>query len=255
MENKQEEHKRRSSDLREYQQFLENIQLRAKNNALAHREAASHAKQWGDTFTVLNLIFTAGALLFTALSLATTAYQFIIPLPPCLNGFPVDVFFNILGIISAFIALFTQCILLYKHYDVTETMHLYFQNSFNYISQRSREIKRPDFDRNNIKSLVDELERHFALLKARAIEPNDKHFDRAADIQKKINSDNKYEGARTSDLYKQKKGTEETPASKTDGPARQYTTTNSGIFSKIGLIVISIISALALTSRKRDSEK
>lgn len=189
-----------NTKLEECKKFVGNIQLRARNNAFAHREASADARKKADFFTYLNISFTAAALLFTSLSPATKHYVIFLPKFMTDAPLPADEFYNFLAIISAFIALVTQCVLLYKHYDTTETMHSYFQNSFQYISQRSREIHRPGYDSNNIDQLIDELERNFTLLKSRAIEPEDRHFDIAASLQDKIKSDKKYEGARTNDV-------------------------------------------------------
>ena len=70
-----------------------------------------------------------------------------------------------------------------------------FQQSFQYVAQRSREIERPNFDLAKVDPLIDELERQFTLLKARATEPQDKHFAKAAELQKQIRTDPKYSGA------------------------------------------------------------
>jgi hypothetical protein len=178
--------------------FVGNIQLRARNNAFAHKVAAENARKWGSLVTYLNLTTTSSALFFTSLSLATTKISAEIELWKANISF--SDFSNIIGIASAFIALLTQCILLYKRYDTTEVMHIYFQDSFQYISQKSRKVFRPGVTDDDIFSLVDELENQFALLKARAIEPSDKDFEKAAAIQNKVAASSLYEGARTDDL-------------------------------------------------------
>ena len=113
--------------------FVLNIHLRARNNAFAHREAANEAKKSNDRWTYTNLVVTLMALLLTALALVASERKWV----------DWTVGFSIASIVSSFISSFTQSVLLYKRFDVKETSHHFLQGSFQYISQRAREIERP----------------------------------------------------------------------------------------------------------------
>lgn len=169
--------------LAEARDFVYSIHVRARNNAFAHREAANDLKRSGDRWTISNLLSTTFALLFTALALVFQEEKATALILTCVS------------ITSSFLALFTQSILIYKRFDTAETLHTYFQQSFQYISQRAREIERPHFETRNISPLIDDLERDFSILKSRANEPQDVHFRRAADLQKEIRTNPKYSGA------------------------------------------------------------
>ena len=190
-------------------QFVFNIHIRARNNAFAHREAADEAKSKNDRWTLANLVATTVALLLTALALVATSEMW--------TGF--SVVFSVLSILAAFLSLFTQSILLYKRFDVKETSHHFLQGSFQHISQRAREIERPSFNVNSVDALIDDLERDFALLKARAVEPDDKHFRAAAELQKVIRNDPAYSGALSFAGYKNKVNDKATVQSKPCPPA------------------------------------
>lgn len=160
------------------------IHIRARNNAFAHRQAANETEKQGDLWTNINIGSTCCAGILSTLALISNQQKWD----------HVDIGFTILSVIASGIALFTQSILLAKKFDAKVQEHKNFQGSFNYISQRAREVERL-LDLDRIHSLIDDLERDFAILKARAPEPEDKHFDQAAEIQSKRNSDRRISGA------------------------------------------------------------
>lgn len=169
----------------ETRRVVKEIYRRARDNAFAHREAANEAHRLNAKWTMLNVASTVVAGLFTTMTFVAGQQKWLY----------FDVGFTVASVMLAGLAVGIQCFLLFKKLDAAETVHHYFQGSFQYISQRAREADRPGVTLEQVHALIDDLERDFALLKARAPEPEDRHFVIAAEIQQKRKTDDKYSGA------------------------------------------------------------
>lgn len=169
----------------ETRRVVKEIYRRARDNAFAHRAAANEAHRSSSFWTMLNVASTVVAGLLTTLTFIAgqQKWQYF------------DVGFTVASVLLTGLAVGIQCFLLFKKLDAKETVHHYFQGSFQYISQRAREADRPGASLEQVHTLIDDLERDFALLKARAPEPEDRHFVIAAEIQQKRRTDEKYSGA------------------------------------------------------------
>lgn len=169
----------------ETRRVVKEIYRRARDNAFAHREAANEAHRSNTLWTMLNVASTIVAGLLTTMTFIAgqQKWQYF------------DVGFTVASVLLSGLAVGIQGFLLFKKLDAKETVHHYFQGSFQYISQRAREADRPGASVEQVHALIDDLERDFALLKARAPEPEDRHFVIAAGIQQKRTTDKKYLGA------------------------------------------------------------
>jgi hypothetical protein len=97
--------------------------------------------------------------------------------------------FTLLSISLGLYALYERVIATYLNLEVKAERHRYFLNSYQHIAQRAREVKWPDMPYEDLIALLKDLERDFQLLKARSSEPEDRHFEEAHSIAKKIRGD------------------------------------------------------------------
>lgn len=76
-----------------------------------------------------------------------------------------------------------------KRYSFISEQHRFIQNSYIHIAQRTRAAKDPTITQQQLSILYEDLERDFADLKSRGIEPQDKHFIEAHKIIEKRKKD------------------------------------------------------------------
>lgn len=170
-----------TDSLAETRDVVKQIYRRARDNAFAHREAANEAHRSNTKWTMRNVTATVMAGLFTTMTFIAGQQ----------NWQYFDVGFTVASVLLSGLSVGTQCFLLFKKFDAMETVHHLYQGSFQHIAQRAREADRPGVSLEQVHALIDDLERDFALLKARAPEPEDRHFVIAAEIQQKRRTDDR----------------------------------------------------------------
>ena len=124
-----------------------------------------------------SIISSLGSILFIILGYISQDCTFL------------NISFTILSIFSAFYSLFYTIFGNHKRYGFITEEHKYLMNSYQYISQRSREAKLNTKTKEELEILLDDLQRDFSLLKVRGLEPSDEHFDKAHKIVNKVKKD------------------------------------------------------------------
>lgn len=180
---------------------IEQIWYRARINAFAHRSAAEQYTQRAKLYFQGEIVATLFSILcvIVVYSLATD-----IPVHPptanvngtsaavVANTSPFDgwkMTFTLLSISLTLVALYLSVMASHQKLDVCAEAHRHLLNSYQYIAQRAREAKWPDLPEADVVALLKDLERDFQLLKARGVEPDDRHFDKAHLIVRKIRED------------------------------------------------------------------
>lgn len=192
-----------------YQFEIGQIWKRARINALAHRAAMNHYVKY-DTISYLSSIITSLLSIFsiilsyilqislkTADSNTSDLEKTISNIFIKINGKSNILSFSsltaldwtLLSIIFAFISLLITIISNYLRFSIKSEEHKQTQNSYIYIAQRTRESKKPTITKQELESLYEDLERDFAILKVRGIEPQDKHFNIANKLFGEISTD------------------------------------------------------------------
>lgn len=176
-----------NSDISKLQYEIGKLWKRARINAFAHRNANEEYRKKDSSFYKWTIITSLASILFIILSYIAQIEPF---------GFYVynlEVFssliFSLLSIITAFFSLLFTIFSNHNRYGVKCEEHKQTQNSYIYIAQRTRESKKPNITKLELEALYDDLERDFAILKVRGIEPRNEHFEVANALFKKISTD------------------------------------------------------------------
>lgn len=163
---------------------IEQIWYRARINAYAHREAyeefSKDAKGYFSFELVAALISMMAVILVYVIS-ADTAYFIYYKF--------LTIFFTLLSVLATLFSLYKSVMANYLKLDVKAANHEQLVNRYQYIAQRAREIKWPDLPSADVIALLKDLERDFQLLKATGNEPEDRHFEGAHKIVRKIRDD------------------------------------------------------------------
>lgn len=165
---------------------INEIWYRARINAFAHRAAATELTRRAKWYFTCEL---GGALL----SIFLVICVYFVSTVPNLQSHPqiqyVAIGLTAGSIVFTLTSLFLGVMANYLRLEVLAENHRHSLNSYQYIAQRAREAKWPDMPNEDVVALLKDLERDFQLLKARATEPEDRHFDEAHAVVSKVRSD------------------------------------------------------------------
>ena len=164
---------------------------RARVNALAHRIVMNRTHLF-DSLCYLGTIITSLLSIFCII-LAYIAIDINSSNPPpAIMKILQAVFqisaldYTLCSIIFAFISLTITIFNNHMQYGIVSEQHKFTHNSYVHLALMAREAKHPDIDENKLIALYDLLEKTFVTVKVRGIEPQDKHFDEAHILFKKI---------------------------------------------------------------------
>jgi hypothetical protein len=162
---------------------IEQLWYRARINAFAHRAAWEECSRVALGYFRREMISALAAILLVIL-----VYLFSTELDkerfPYFRLLTVGATFASIG--ATLYSLFQSIMANYRKLDVRAARHEHLMNLYQFIAQRAREVKWPDLPADDVIALLKDLERDFALLKATGTEPQDRHFDIAHSIVKKI---------------------------------------------------------------------
>jgi len=156
---------------------------RARINAFAHREAADEAERKATVYFRSELITAIVGIMCIILVYVLTTQE------KSQNTTVAILILTIGSISCTLFALYLTVMANYMKFDMRYERHAQLQSMYQYLAQRAREVKWPDRPDKDVIDLLKDLERDFALLKLKGLEPQDRHFDRAIEIFKKIQSD------------------------------------------------------------------
>ena len=159
---------------------IEQLWRRARINAFAHRAALREASDAAERYFRWEIIATLGSILFVILVYVSTSAN--------ATGLwkYSGVAFTLLSIVGTLAALYCSVMANYLKFDVRAAEHRHLLNRYQHVAQRAREVKWPDLPAFKVNALLEDLERDFQLLKATGTEPEDRHFDVAHALVKKI---------------------------------------------------------------------
>ena len=173
---------------------IEEVWHRARINAFAHKEAMQDYSK-GETRNFQWIIIT---------SLLSILFIIIMYVKTTMDGHPSKstdgtipvnetdywvIIWTLLSIITSIGSLYFAIMGSHHRYGIRAEEHKYLMNSYQHIAQRAREVKWPDMPSDEIIALLKDLERDFALLKARGSEPLDIHYVNAHNVFNKVKSD------------------------------------------------------------------
>ena len=172
---------------------IEQLWYRARINAFAHRAAAEEAQCMAEGYfrreLLAALLAILGVILVYLLStfstLPDTAHKVN---PSSARNWLLPVL-TLGSILCTLYSLYQSVMANYKKLDVMAARHEHLLNAYQFIAQRARGVKWSDLPEDSVIALLQDLERHFALLKATGTEPRDDHFDTAHVIFRKIRKD------------------------------------------------------------------
>jgi len=148
---------------------------RARINAFAHREAMNKSRKRESIWYIITISSSLLSILFMNLSYINNLN----------NSDNLPFVFLILSVIFAFVSLFATIFSNHMRYGITSEQHKFILNSYMHIAQRTRLAKKPNISTEKLLGFYDDLERDFADIKARGIEPQDKQFEKAEKIHEK----------------------------------------------------------------------
>lgn len=168
---------------------------RARINAFAHKLAseifAAKAKRMfliGLVCAILSILFVILVYLMNNSSTDGRAAQKL----TALLGFDHEItalLFTLFSIITALASIVLTVLASTGRYDILATEHSFFNNSYQYIAQRAREVNWPNKPDVEILELLKDLERDFQILKVRGRDPDDSCYEKANELFKKIRND------------------------------------------------------------------
>lgn len=184
---------------------IEQIWYRARINAFAHKEAMLEYSREETNFFRKTILTSLGSILSiivvyiisTSKSESINLYYFEI------NNSYLIVFFTFISIILTVWSLYLGIMSNHNRFGIRAEEHKYLLNSYQHIAQRAREVKWPDKPDDEIVELLKDLERDFALLKARGSEPLDKHYDMAHNVFRKVKKDKDTSVAQSFEINKE----------------------------------------------------
>lgn len=175
---------------------ISQIWYRARINSFAHKVANEEFKKKGTKHYKWTIIFALLSVLFIILLYIYNQ-----------NSIDNLIFSNLISITITFASIAFTITSLYftimsnhGRFEIRAAEHKFLLNSYQYIAQRAREANWPDKPDTETIELLKDLERDFALLKARGNEPLDDHFDKAHEIIKKIRADSSASVAQSFDF-------------------------------------------------------
>jgi hypothetical protein len=166
--------------------LIEELWSRARINAFAHREATNKYSRKDSIWFLLTILFSLISILSIILSYITQNGEIkstIFEIGFIKNLKSLD--YALISIFATFVSLTTTIYSNHKRYSSISEQHKFIQNSYIHIAQRTRAAKNPTIRMEKLNALYDDLERDFADIKARGIEPQDEHFEKAHKIEKK----------------------------------------------------------------------
>ncbi|MDR0681146.1 MAG: hypothetical protein LBG15_04750 [Dysgonamonadaceae bacterium] len=167
-----------ADEIKKLQELIGKVWMRARINAFAHREAMNNSRFRESLWYVITISTSLLSMLFMTLSYINN------------NQSTVSLFFLLLSIIFAFCSLFATIFSNHMRYSITFEEHKFTQNSYMLLAQRTRVAKNPTISKEKLNELYNDLERDFSDIKARGIEPQDKHFKIANKIFQERKDDN-----------------------------------------------------------------
>ena len=192
---------------------IQNIWHRARINAFAHKFAAesfASSSRWtfllGLVAGVLSILFVIFVYLMNNAVDARAAMKLTAMLG--LNHDITALLFTLASIIMALLAIVLSVVGSTEKFDVLAAEHRFFCNSYQYIAQRAREVNWPEKPFDEVVELLKDLERDFALLKARGPEPEDKYFVKGARLFNKIHKDKETRIAQSFDISRDQPASE-----------------------------------------------
>lgn len=164
-------------------QVIEQLWYRARINAFAHRAAEEECTKQATSLFKKEIISALVAILLVVL-----VYLFSTEVDK--EKFEYFKYLTVSAtcgsIIATLYSLYNSVMANYLKLDVRAARHGHLLNLYQFIAQRAREVKWPELPADDVIALLKDLERDFALLKATGSEPEDRHFDIAHGIVKKI---------------------------------------------------------------------
>lgn len=167
-------------------EVIEQLWRRARINAFAHKVALEDYEKQDTVFYKKTIVTSLGSILsIIIVYILSTISDFNIY---GFNTVPtLKVIFTLASVSLTVASLYYGIMNNHGRYGIKAEEHKFLLHSYQHIAQRAREVKWPDKPSNEVIELLKDLERDFALLKARGNEPRDKHFDTAHELVKKIN--------------------------------------------------------------------
>ena len=151
-------------------ELITKLWLRARINAFAHREVMNESRKKESGWYITTILSSLVSMLGITLTYITKD--------------SLSLFFTIISIIFAFVSLFATILSNHKRYGIISEQHEFILNSYMHIAQRTRLAKDPTISTEDLKALYEDLEKDFADIKSRGIEPQDKHFIKAHEIER-----------------------------------------------------------------------
>jgi hypothetical protein len=168
-------------------QVIEQIWYRARINAFAHRSAQEECSKLATAY-FYHEIGASLAAIFLVFLVYVSSTEF--PLDQFPHRHMLTIGATFASISATLYSLFESVMAGHLKLDVKAARHEHLLNLYQFIAQRAREVKWPDLPAEDVIALLKDLERDFALLKATGAEPEDRHFDIAHGIVKKIQKEN-----------------------------------------------------------------
>ena len=161
--------------------LIEELWNRARINAFAHREATNEYRRKDSIWFLATILFSLCSIFAIILSYIT---RNSIESPDSGKFYTLfsSLDYALFSIFATFISLITTIYSNHRRYSFISEQHRFIQNSYIHIAQKTRIAKSPTIDNTKLTELYNDLERDFADMKSRGIEPQDKHFNNAHKI-------------------------------------------------------------------------
>ena len=190
-------------------EVIEQLWYRARMNAFAHKEAMLDYSAKETVLFRKTIQASLGSILAIIIVYIFTTLKTEKPdsISICSFTIPTSFFiisFTFSSIVLTILSLFWGVISNHNRFGIRAEEHKYLLNSYQHIAQRAREVKWPHKPENEIIELLKDLERDFALLKARGSEPLDKHYDTAKEVFNKIKDDSETRVAQSFEIIPDK---------------------------------------------------
>jgi len=153
---------------------------RARINAFAHRMATNENSWWDFGLFFATVLFSLIGIFSIIISYITRNDLIMFKFLDSYSALD----YAFISIAATFFSLMATIFSNHKRYGAIAEQHRFIQNSYIHIAQRTRPAKNPTISKEELTELHNDLERDFAMTKARGIEPQDKHFKKAEKIEK-----------------------------------------------------------------------